>query len=109
MIGLHYSKNILDFDTVALFVSIDATVIKIQVSTLCTAEGLYEITSEVGCKEAAETLGLTWGSKYNGPNDFPKCFYTDDGRNHVIFNTSPKPGRTNLHPKYAAICKGTCN
>lgn len=54
-------------------------------------------------------LKLVWKASYDGPNDFPACFHAEDVRNKVFFNTSPKPKRTNLWPKYAAICKGGKN
>ena len=75
-------------------------------ATLCSTEGLYDIQSEAECKDAASVLGLTWKTKFSGPNDFPKCFHAEDGQNKVFFNFSPKPQRDTLNPKYAAICKG---
>ena len=68
--------------------------------------GLFEITSKNKCMQAASKLGLKWAESFNGPNDFPGCFYAEDGRNKVYYNLSPNPGRANLSPKYAAICKG---
>ena len=79
---------------------------KTRVGTLCRDEE-YEITSEGQCKQAGELLGLQWANSWNGPNDFPACLYADDGRNMVYFNLSPNPGRTNLNPKYSAICMTT--
>merc|ERR1711962_1986782 len=78
---------------------------KIQRGTLCSATGSKEITSANECKAAAEELGLVWAGSWNGPNDFPGCLHAEDGRNKVYFNTSPNPRRTNLNPKYAAICE----
>ena len=42
---------------------------------------------------------------WNGPGDFPKCTFTEGGNRVCHFNTSPIPGRTNVNPTYAAICK----
>ena len=77
---------------------------KKPVSTLCS-DVKYEITSESECKEAGEVLGLTWAHAWDGPGDFPACLHADDGRNEVFFNLSPNPGRTNVNPKYSAICR----
>lgn len=68
--------------------------------------GLFEITSGAKCRQAASKLGLTWAYSFNGLHDFPGCFHTEDDRNKVYYNLSPNPGRTNLNPNYAAICKG---
>jgi len=78
---------------------------KIRRGTLCSATGSKEMTSENKCKAAGEKLGLVWAHSWNGPNDFPGCLHAEDGRNRVYFNTSPHPRRTNLNPKYAAICE----
>ena len=93
------------------FIDIDNTgintVSKIQLGVLCGKKGKFEIVSETKCKAAAAQLGLTWGKSWNGTNDFPGCFFAEDGRKKVYFNTSPNPGRTILdhYANYAAICK----
>ena len=63
-----------------------------------------EIWSEKECKQAATELGFQWGNSWDGPGDFPACLYVEDGNKNVHFNLSPKPARTNVNPKYAAIC-----
>ena len=68
--------------------------------------GLFEITSETRCRQAASKLGYQWAQSFNGSNDFPGCFNAEDGRNKVYYNLSPIPGRTDLNHRYAAICKG---
>ena len=78
---------------------------KIQLGTLCDSQSMDEIQSAKECVTAAEHLGLQWAHSWNGPNDFPGCLFAQDGRNKVYFNTSPRPGRTNLNPRYSAICK----
>ena len=64
-----------------------------------------EIRTANECETAAQRLGLQWAQSWNGPNDFPGCFFAQDVRNKVFFNTSPNPRRTNLYHKYSAICK----
>ena len=75
-----------------------------MVGTLCR-DIKYEITSETECKEASELLGLQWDTSYDGPNEFPACFYADDGRNVVYFNLSPNQQRETVYAKYSAICR----
>ena len=77
---------------------------KMPVGSMCTDIKL-EITSAIECKSAGELLGLRWASTWGGGGDFPACIYADDGRKTVYFNTSPSPGRTNVNPRYSAICK----
>ena len=67
-------------------------------------ERQYEITSEVECKLAGDSLGLSWGVAYDGNNDFPACLYADDSRKKVYYNSSPTPKRTDFKSKYSAIC-----
>ena len=62
-----------------------------------------EIKTVAECQRAAIKLGLQWGSAWNGTNDFPSCLLAQDGK--VYFNLSPNPGRTNVYPKYSAICR----
>ena len=64
-----------------------------------------EIQNEQECIVACRTFGYPYLGSWNGPGDFPKCTFTE-GLNKVChFNTSPNPGRFNVNPKYAAICK----
>ena len=79
---------------------------KMSAGSLCS-DAKYEITSESECKQAGELLGLQWKQSWDGPNDFPACLYAEDGRNLVYFNRSPNPRRTNVIPKYSAICMTT--
>ena len=74
--------------------------------TLCSTDGLSEITSETECIAAAAQLGLRWETSFDGPDDFPGCFFDEDSRKTVLFNVSPNPRRTALNSNYAAICKG---
>ena len=67
---------------------------------------MFEMVSETKCKAAAAQLDFAWGGSWYGTDDFPGCFYAEDGRKKVFFNTSPNPGRTDLSRNYAAICKG---
>ena len=77
---------------------------KIKLGTLCSDQSLAEIESAYQCKDAGEGLGLKWGGAWDGPNEFPRCYYADNGINEVWFNTSPTPKRTNLPEVFAAIC-----
>ena len=74
--------------------------------SLCS-DTRYEIKSETECKNAATALGHEWNKSWTGDNDFPVCFFAHDWRKSVFFNLSPNPNRTNVHPKYSAICYGT--
>ena len=47
------------------------------------------MVSETKCKAAAAQLNFTWGGSWYGTDDFPGCFYAEDGRKKVFFNTSP--------------------
>ena len=75
-----------------------------MLGTFCSEEK-YEITTETECKRASELLGLQWAAEYNEANQFPACFYADDGRNLVYFNLSPNQSRINVHGNYSAICR----
>ena len=81
---------------------------KIPRQTLCSTDGLSEITSETECIAAAAQLGFRLNSptSFDGPDDFPGCFRDEDTRKTVFFNVSPNPRRTTLNSSYAAICKG---
>ena len=74
--------------------------------TLCSTDGLSEITSATECKAAAGQLGLQWDTSFDGLNDFPGCFRDDVVRKTVLYNFSPNPKRTALNSNYSAICKG---
>ena len=81
---------------------------KSPIGTLCNTQN-SEIQTEQECIAACRKLGITYLGPWNGPGDFPKCTFTE-GLNRVChFNTSPIPGRTNVNPKYAAICKNIDN
>ena len=71
---------------------------------MCDDQG-NEIDTWSECQNAASSLGIQWGEAYVEDNDFPKCFYAQDGRNKVYFNGSPNPGRINVNSDYSAICK----
>ena len=72
--------------------------------TLCNTKN-SELQIEQECIAACKELGITYLGPWNGPGEFPKCQFTE-GLNRVChFNTSPIPGRTNVNPKFAAICK----
>ena len=62
------------------------------------------VETESLCKNAANELGLTWASSWNGPSDVPGCIFANDGRKLVYFNTVLTA--TGSNPKYAEICKG---
>ena len=74
------------------------------VGILCSDQ-TFEISSQSECSQAGELLGLGWAHTWEGHGDFPACLYAEDGRNEVFFNLSPNPGRTNVNPKYSAICR----
>ena len=74
-----------------------------QLGSPCDGEQ-YEIKSEDECQRAGTNLGFPFFQGWNGPNDFPACFYADDGRNLVFYNRSPNPKRTDFNPQYSAIC-----
>ena len=86
------------------------TVKKIGLGKLCGQEGMFEMVSETKCKAAAAQLNFAWGEAWSGEKDFPGCFYAEDGRKKVFFNTNPNPERAHLSDyatrNYAAICKG---
>ena len=72
--------------------------------SLCNPQN-NELATEGDCITACAELGIQYSGSWDGPNDFPKCVYTE-GLNKVChFNTSPNPGRTDINPKYTAICK----
>ena len=75
--------------------------------TWCPAERL-EIKSAKKCQEAAISLGLTWGTSWEGEGDFPACFLAMDHRKVVYFNESPHPKRDphDIYGSYAPICEG---
>jgi len=62
-----------------------------------------DITDEEACKSAASQLGLVFASSLYDPSDHRYCFFTDDGRSKVYFNTASSAGP----PKaaYASICQ----
>ena len=70
---------------------------------LCS-DKTYEL-NEQECRQAGESLGLPWGGTWTGKDQFPACLYVGDETHAVYFNLSPKPRRTNVNPKWAAICK----
>ena len=81
---------------------------KSRAGTLCQPQHFpysMEIETEQECKTACTILGYPYLSPWNGPGDFPKCVFTDKSNRVCHFNTSPFPGRSDVNPNYAAICK----
>ena len=79
--------------------------------TLCNTKN-SELQIEQECIATCRELGITYLGQWNGPGDFPNCTFTEGlkvvcrVRHRVCpFNTSPIPGRTNVNPTYATICK----
>jgi len=63
------------------------------------------IIDEATCKTATAQLGGTYGKAYNLRDDQPGCYFADDGRSLVYFNTDLKAAGSN--PKYAEICESS--
>ena len=82
----------------------DNKFMKSPMGTLCNPKN-SELQIEQECIAACRKLGIAYLGPFNRPGDFPKCVFTE-GLNPIChFNTSPIPGRTNVNPKHAAICK----
>ena len=82
----------------------DHKFLKSPMGTLCNTRK-WELQTEQECIAACRELDITYLGPWNGPDDFPKCTFTEGLDRACYFNTSPTPGRTNVNPKYAAICK----
>merc|ERR1712212_274006 len=77
---------------------------KTKMGTTC-AKRVLEIKKEKECIQACAELEYQYLGPWDGRDDFPACTFTE-GLNKVChFNTNKNPGRTNVNPKYSAICK----
>ena len=63
------------------------------------------LTNEFDCRAAANQLELNWGASWNGPNDVPGCFFANDNRKQVFYNTAPNANQ--YKPLYGEICVET--
>merc|ERR1712126_661132 len=77
---------------------------KTPMGTTC-AKRVLEIKKEKKCIQACAELGYQYLGSWDEAGDFPACTFTE-GLNKVChFNTNKNPGRTDVNPKYSAICK----
>ena len=88
---------------IAAFATVESQYGKTKMGTLCEKRFL-EIRKEKHCIEACAALGYQYLGSWDGPGDFPRCTFTE-GLNKVChFNTNKNPDRTDVNPKYSAIC-----
>jgi len=63
----------------------------------------YDIEEETVCRAAAASLGMVYGHAWSGAGEHRNCFFADDNRMKVFFNSAVMPS-PNANKDFASLC-----